>query len=95
MWRLRLGNGSAMGPLVGMIPSKIWASEAFSLLWDLERYSREGHVLTGLRTTGGSLLTVQIKNFANEANYYPSEAYLALHVDAIVTLFGDSVDIAL
>jgi hypothetical protein len=95
MWRLRLGNGSAMGPLVGMIPSKIWASEAFSLLWDLERYSREGHVLTGLRTTGGSLLTVQIKNFANEANYYPSEAWLALHVDAIVTLFGDSVDIAL
>jgi hypothetical protein len=54
MWRLRMGNGSAMGPLVGMIPSKIWASEAFSLLWDLERYSREGHILTGLRTTGGS-----------------------------------------
>jgi hypothetical protein len=64
-------------------------------MFDLEKLSRHGENLTGIRSNAGSIMTIQVRNWGEgNANAQPTEAWICLHVDQIVTFFGDSVDVA-
>jgi hypothetical protein len=39
-------------------------------------------------------LTLQVRNWGQDTHARPTEAWICLHVDQIVTFFGDSVDVA-
>jgi hypothetical protein len=63
-------------------------------MFDLEKLSRHGENLTGIRSNAGSILTLQVRNWGQDTHARPTEAWICLHVDQIVTFFGDSVDVA-
>jgi hypothetical protein len=50
--------------------------------------------LTGIRSNAGSIMTIQVRNWGDNPGSAPTEAWICLHVDQIVTFFGDSVDVA-
>jgi hypothetical protein len=63
-------------------------------MFDLEKMARHGENLTGLRSNAGSIMTIQVRNWGTTTHARPTEAWICLHVDQIVTFFGDSVDVA-
>jgi hypothetical protein len=95
IYRLRLAIGATTGPFAPLLASKAWDKHSFLVALDCERYAREGHELTGLRTTGGSLLQVQHKNFGVGIDSRPTDAWLMIKFTQEVTLLGDAVDVAL
>jgi hypothetical protein len=95
IYRLRLAIGATTGPFAPLVASKAWDKHSFIVALDTERYARESHEMTGLRTTGRSLLQVQHKNFGNSANSRPTDAWLMIKFTQEVTLLGDAVDVAL
>jgi hypothetical protein len=95
IYRLRLAIGATTGPFAPLLASKAWDKHSFLVALDCERYAREGHELTGLRTTGGSLLQVQHRNFGTDINSRPTDAWLMIKFTQEVTLLGDAVDVAL
>jgi hypothetical protein len=90
----RKATGSLSGPLVGMYPARDWHTRDCSIMFDLEKLSRHGENLTGLRSNAGSIMTIQVRNWGQDTHARPTEAWICLHVDQIVTFFGDSVDVA-
>jgi hypothetical protein len=93
----RKATGSLTGPLVGVYDSRQWHTRNCSIMFDLEKLSRHGENLTGIRSNAGSIMTIQVRNWGGtETNTHarPTEAWICLHVDQIVTFFGDSVDVA-
>jgi hypothetical protein len=92
---LRKATGSLSGPLVGLYDSQLWHTRDCTIMFDLEKMSRHGENLTGIRSNAGSIMTIQVRNWGEgNANAQPTEAWICLHVDQIVTFFGDSVDVA-
>jgi hypothetical protein len=91
---LRKATGSLSGPLVGLFDSQRWPTTDTTIMFDLEKMARHGENLTGIRSNAGSIMTVQVKNWGPDANARPTEAWICLRVDQIVTFFGDSVDVA-
>jgi hypothetical protein len=92
---LRLAIGATTGPFAPLIASKSWDKHSFLVALDAERFAREGHEMTGLRTTGGSLLQVQHKHFGASVNSRPTDAWIMIKYTQEVTLLGDAVDVAL
>jgi hypothetical protein len=99
----RKATGSLSGPLVGMYDSRRWHTSDCNIMIDLEKLSRHGENLTGIRSNAGSIMTVQVRNWgglqdatnnATGVHSRPTEVWICLHVDQIVTFFGDSVDVA-
>jgi hypothetical protein len=90
----RKATGSLSGPLVGVYDSRLWHVRDCNLMFDLEKLSRHGENLTGIRSNAGSIMTVQVRNWGGGNDARPTEAWICLHVDQIVTFFGDSVDVA-
>jgi hypothetical protein len=90
----RKATGSLSGPLVGLYDSRRWHTRDCTVLFDLEKMSRHGENLTGIRSNAGSIMTIQVRNWGDNAGSAPTEAWICLHVDQIVTFFGDSVDVA-
>jgi hypothetical protein len=95
IYRLRLAIGATTGPFAPLIAAKSWDKHSFLVALDAERFAREGHEMTGLRTTGGSLLQVQHKHFGASANSRPTDAWVMIKYTQEVTLLGDAVDVAL
>jgi hypothetical protein len=94
MMMTRKATGSLSGPLVGVYDTRLWAVRDCSIMFDLEKLSRHGENLTGIRSNAGSIMTVQVRNWGAGNDARPTEAWICLHVDQIVTFFGDSVDVA-
>jgi hypothetical protein len=90
----RKATGSLSGPLVGIYNSNKWHLHDCNIMFDLEKLSRHGENLTGIRSNAGSIMTVSVKNWGIAGDSRPTEAWICLHVDQIVTFFGDSVDVA-
>jgi hypothetical protein len=90
----RKATGSLAGPLVGVFEPYRWPTNYCNIMFDLEKLSRHGENLTGIRSNAGSIMTVQVKNWGADVHARPTEAWICLHVDQIVTFFGDSVDVA-
>jgi hypothetical protein len=95
IYRLRLAIGATTGPFAPLIAAKSWDKHSFLVALDAERFAREGHEMTGLRTTGGSLLQVQHKHFGASVNSRPTDAWVMIKYTQEVTLLGDAVDVAL
>jgi hypothetical protein len=95
IYRLRLAIGATTGPFAPLVASKAWDKHSFLVALDTERFAREGHEMTGLRTTGGSLLQVQHKHFGASVNSRPTDAWVMIKYTQEVTLLGDAVDVAL
>jgi hypothetical protein len=89
---LRKATGSLSGPLVGNYDN--YNGRECTVLFDLEKMARHGENLTGLRSNAGSIMTIQVRNWGTTTHARPTEAWICLHVDQIVTFFGDSVDVA-
>jgi hypothetical protein len=90
----RKATGSLTGPLVGVYDSRQWHTRDCNIMFDLEKLSRHGENLTGIRSNAGSIMTIQVRNWGQNTHARPTEAWICLHVDQIVTFFGDSVDVA-
>jgi hypothetical protein len=89
---LRKATGSLSGPLVGRYGD--WEATHCTIMFDLEKMSRHGENLTGIRSNAGSIMTIQVRNWGTDTHARPTEAWICLHVDQIVTFFGDSVGVA-
>jgi hypothetical protein len=89
---LRKATGSLSGPLVGRYAD--WVGTRCTVMFDLEKMARHGENLTGIRSNAGSIMTIQVRNWGTNEHARPTEAWICLHVDQIVTFFGDSVDVA-
>jgi hypothetical protein len=79
---------------VGIYNSRQWHARDCNIMFDLEKLSRHGENLTGIRSNAGSIMTIQVRNWGTDQHARPTEAWICLHVDQIVTFFGDSVDVA-
>jgi hypothetical protein len=94
-YRLRKAASSELGPLTGVYSPRSWYHDQWQVAFDLERLAREsGDTASGMRTQGGSLLTVTAKNWGAAAATYAKELWLFVHCEAQLTVYGAGSDVA-
>jgi hypothetical protein len=94
-YRLRKAAGSELGPLTGVYSPESWRYDQFQAAFDLEKLAREsGDTASGLRSQGGSLLTVSAKNWGTAAATYAKELWLFVHFEAQLALYAAGSDIS-
>jgi hypothetical protein len=94
-YRLRKASSSELGPLTGVYSPQNWRNNQFQVAFDLEKLAREsGDTASGLRSQGGSLLTVTAKNWGDSADTYAKELWLFIHHESQLTLYGAGAEIS-
>jgi hypothetical protein len=95
-YRLRKASSSELGPLAGTYSPLEWKHSQFQLAFDLERLAREsGDTNSGLRSQGGSLLTLNVKGWGNDVQAQQAkELWLFIHHEAQLTLYGAGSDVS-
>jgi hypothetical protein len=91
---LRKASSSEPGPLAGTYSPLEWKHSQFQVAFDLERLAREsGDTNSGLRSQGGSLLTMSVKGWGTGAQQ-ARELWLFIHHEAQLTLYGSGSDVS-